>query len=82
MAECARVRNVERLCRGGGDEAESMGMHFHASERLFDQRHVAGDALAAGAIQLVMRVGGYAVREWAEQTLSGWTERSPWRMGN
>ena len=20
--------------------------------------------------------------EWAEQTLSGWTERSPWRMGN
>jgi hypothetical protein len=20
--------------------------------------------------------------EWAEETLSAWTERSPWRMGN
>ena len=66
MAERAGVRNVERLSRGGGDEAEGMGVHFHASERLFDQRHV---ALAAGAIQLVVCVGGYAVGERVDRRI-------------
>ena len=61
VAEGAGVRNVERLCRSRGDEAEGMGVHFHAPERLFDQRHMTGDALAARAIQLVMRVGLYSV---------------------
>ena len=33
-----------------------MSVHFHVLERLFDQRHVAGDAFAACGVQLVMRI--------------------------
>ena len=42
---------------------------FHVLERLFDQRHVAGDALVPCAVRLVMRVSEYAVRERANR---GW----------
>ena len=67
MAQCAGVWNVERLGRRGGNEAEGVGMHVHVLDRLFDQRHMAGDALAACAVWLVMRMGGNAVREWADR---------------
>src|ERR1700722_611187 len=67
VAEGAWVRNVERLRRRRGDEAERMGVDLHIPKRLFDQRHVTGDALAAGAVQLVMRMSGNAVGERADR---------------
>jgi hypothetical protein len=31
-----------------------MGVHLHVLERLFDQRHVAGDALTTRSVRLVV----------------------------
>lgn len=67
VAERARVWNFERLCRCRGDEAERMSVDFHIPKRLLDQRHVAGHALAARAIQLVMGGGGDALGERADR---------------
>jgi hypothetical protein len=63
MAQCAGVRNVGPLSRGGRDEPESVRMHLHISQRLLDQGHVTRNALAAGAVRLVMRMPRDAVCE-------------------
>src|SRR5580704_573896 len=67
VAQGAWVRNVERLRRRRGDEAERMGVDLHIPKRLFDQRHVARHALGPDAIQLVMRMSGNAVGERADR---------------
>ena len=67
MAERAGVGNVKRLRRRGGDESERMGMDLHIAQRFFDQRHVAGHALAASAVQLVVRMSGNVVGERADR---------------
>ena len=57
MAYNARIRNLERLSRGGRDELKSVAADVYVGDLLRDFWHVAGDAFVSGASGLVMRVG-------------------------
>ena len=63
------------------DETERVAAHVHVGDRLCDLRHVAGDALAARAAGLVMRVLLDRRRREGRSASSGrdsrGTERSP-----
>src|SRR5262249_5508785 len=52
----ARVRHLRDLSRAGRNEAEGVAADVHVGDGLFDARHVARDALAAGAPGLMVRV--------------------------
>ena len=57
MARSARVRNLVLLRHHGSDELESMCVNKGAGRAFgFDCRHMAGDALAARAAILVVRM--------------------------
>jgi len=52
----ARVRDLVLVGHRRRDEAERVGVHFDVSDGRLDLRHVAGDALGAGASLLMVRV--------------------------
>ena len=56
MTNVAGVRDFQRLAQGGADKAEGVAANVHIAERLGDLGHVAGDALAAGAVSRMMRM--------------------------
>ena len=52
----ARIRNLELIAHRRSDELERVAAHVDVGDGLLDLRHVAGDAFAAGAAALMMRV--------------------------
>ena len=56
MADVARVRDLQAVGPRRIDEVEGVTTDVHVGDRLFDLRHVAGDALASWAAELVVRV--------------------------
>src|SRR5579872_7436467 len=56
MAHIARIGDLQALGPGGRDEAEGMAANVHTRNGLLDFRHVAGDALAAGAARFMVSV--------------------------
>jgi signal transduction histidine kinase len=56
VAEIAGIRNFHRLGLLRPNKAEGMAADLHVAEGLGDLRHVAGDAIAAGASRGVMGV--------------------------
>ena len=58
MANVAGIGNLVGVRLRRRNEAEGVGVDIHVRDRLLDLRHVAGDALAARAARLVMRVFG------------------------
>ena len=56
MAKIAGIRNFHRLGLRRPNKAEGVAADLHVAEGLGDLRHVAGDALAAGASRGMMGV--------------------------
>ena len=56
MADVAGVRDFQTFAHGGTDEAKRVATDIHVGDRLGNLGHVAGNALVAGAIKLMMRV--------------------------
>lgn len=56
MANVAGVGNLVGVGLRRRNEAEGVGVDIHVRNRLLDLWHMAGDALAARAARLVMRV--------------------------
>ena len=66
MARCARIWNFELFGQARRNELKSVGADHVVAQRLFDFRHVAGGALAGGAVRSVMGMLGDGTFE------SGW----------
>ena len=56
VAEVTGIGNLEGLCFARGDKAEGVAADVLIGDRLLDLRHMASDALAAGAAWLMMSV--------------------------
>src|SRR5205809_810417 len=54
VTQIAGVGSFQRIGLRRPDETEGVTAHLHVAKRLRDLRHVAGDALAAGAARGVM----------------------------
>ena len=54
MAYVARIRDLQALGLGGGDETERMAANIYVRDSLLDARHVAGYTLAAARAGFVM----------------------------
>ena len=56
MTKHTRIRNLILLAHRGSDESEGVAPDVHIRDRLLNARHMAVDALTAGAGRLVVRM--------------------------